>query len=371
MIVYKEIFQTYNLGMKALTLCFIFICSSNLFSKECDFRSPIKTYRPQYATHFSIKYFSHFKIVSVDDNQYLLTNKSELGCDTTIPKIVSPVKRIVMMSTTYLPALEILKQEKTLVGFQGKHYIVSKAFNIDKIIDISFKFNPEFLINLKADLIMGSDSNLTAENQKIIFSKLNLPVTINKDFEETSPLARAEWLIYISSFFDQEEVAITFFKSIEKKYLAIKANNLKLSKKIDVLVGEIQNGMWVTCGEQSDLGKMIEDAGGTLALSRPSALTQTLSLEILSKNKKSFDLWLTHNNWSSKIERDEAMKKDSRYSMIKANKTYNNNLLVNKFNSNDFWETGLQRPDLLLLDLSLLFHPENYSGLSPHWYRSI
>ena len=357
--------------MKVIVSCLIIIYSLNLFSKECDISSPLSVYHPQYATHFFIEYFSHFKIVHVDKNQYLLAKTSDLGCETSIPKILSPVKRIVMMSTTYLPALEILKKEKTLIGFQGKKYIVSKAFELDSIKEVSFKLNPEFLMKLKADLIMGAEANLISENQKNIFKKLHIPVTMNKDFEESSPLGRAEWLIYISSFFDQENEAIAFFKSIEKKYLALKAQNLKNPKKIDVLVGEIQNGMWVTCGGQSDLGKMIEDAGGVLGLSKPRVLTQTLSLEVLNQNQKNFDVWLTHNNWISKKERDEAMKKDSRYSLIKTKKIFNNNLLVNKFNSNDFWESGLQRPDLLLLDLSILFHPENYSGLSPRWYRTL
>ena len=75
--------------------------------------------------------------------------------------------------------------------------------------------------------------------------------------------------------------------------------------------------------------------------------------------------------WASKKELDEALKKDKRYMLVSAKNIYNNNLIMNINQSNDYWETGLQRPDLLLLDLSAIFHPEDYKGYKSHWYRKL
>lgn len=371
MILYKKIFQSYNLQMKALYFFIIFIFSISLSAKECDLKVPLKIFKPKYATHFSIDYFKNFKILHVDKDQYLLSNNSKLECEIPLTKISTPVKKVVMMSTTYLPALELLQQEKSLIGFQSKRYIVSSAFNLDQIKEVAFKFNPEYLLGLNADLIMGYDSNLTAPNQRQIFNSLKIPVVINKDFEEKTPLGRAEWLIFISSFYDQDDKSMNIFNSIQESYLALKAKNLKMAKKAKVIVGEIQNGYWVTCGGESDLAQMIEDAGGDLGFKYPSASTQKISLEKLSKEKVIFDVWLTHNMWASKKELDEAVKKDKRYSLITAKNIYNNNLITNINKSNDYWETGLQRPDLLLLDLSIIFHPEDYKDHKTHWYRKL
>jgi iron complex transport system substrate-binding protein len=357
--------------MKVFYFLILFIMPLTLKALECDLSRPLKRYHPKYATHFSIDYFKDFKILHVDNDQYVLSPNSILNCELSLPKILTPVKKVVMTSTTYLPALELIHQEKSLMGFQGKRYIVSTAFPLDKIVDVAFKFNPEYLLGLKADLIMGYDANLMSPSQRQVFSSLKIPVVLNKDFEEKNPLGRAEWLIFISSFYNQDEQAINIFKSIEKNYLDLKEKNLKTTKRPLVLVGEIQNGYWVTCGGESDLGQMIQDAGGVLALKRPSANTQQISLEELGQGKQVFDIWLTHNNWASKNERDIAFKQDHRYSLISAKNIYNNDLITNKNKSNDFWETGLQRPDLLLLDISALIHPEEYIGHKLRWYRKL
>jgi iron complex transport system substrate-binding protein len=354
-------------------ILFIFTASlsCSLSAFECNLKFPLKIFHPKYATHFSIDYYKNFKIVHVDKDQYLLSHSADLGCEIPLLKILTPVKKVVMMSTTYLPALELIKQEKSLIGFQGKHYIVSPAFNLDQIKEVAYKFNPEYLLRLKADLIMGYDSNLSTSKERQIFNTLKIPVVLNKDFEEKTPLGRAEWLVFISSFYDQDEIALKIFNSIQETYLALKAKNLKIALKAKVLVGEIQNGYWVTCGGESDLAKMIEDAGGELGLKNSSASTQKISLEQLSQEKIVFDIWLTHNMWASRKELEEVFKKDKRYTLITAKNIYNNNLIMNINKSNDFWESGLQRPDLLLLDLSRIFHPEDNKAHKLHWYRKL
>jgi iron complex transport system substrate-binding protein len=65
------------------------------------------------------------------------------------------------------------------------------------------------------------------------------------------------------------------------------------------------------------------------------------------------------------------MKHDPRYRTLKAIRVYNNNLILNDNKSSDYWETAMQRPDLLLKDLSALFHPEYFPGYQLRWYRKL
>lgn len=373
MILYKEIFKSYNQSMKAIQFLALFILSFSMHAAECDLKSPRMVFHPRFAKHFRIEYFKNFKIVHSGKDQYLLSNSTNLGCETSIKKIITPARRVAMMSTTYLPALELIQMEKSLIGFQGKQYIVSQAFDLNKVQEISYKFNTENLLNLKADLIMGYDSNLSSAKQVDVFKSLNIPVVINRDFEEVTPLGRAEWLIFIASFYDQEEKAKKVFNFIGSEYMALKYRNSKYPPKTKpkVLVGEIQNGRWVTCGGLSDLAQMISDAGGELLLSKPSLATQQISLEELSLQKTPVDFWLTHNTWASHDDLTSATTKNSQYLLIKAKNIYNNNLIRNKNNSNDYWETGMQRPDLILRDLSVLFNPKEYKDHKTHWYQKL
>ena len=355
--------------MKSVVTLILFFSTISLQAAVCDLKAPIKSYHPKYAQHFSIDYFQQFKVVHVDKESYLLTDK-KLNCEFTEGIVHTPVRRVALMSTTYLPALELINEEKSLVAFQGKRYIVSKKFNLNNVKEISYKFNHEDLLVLKADLIMGYDSNLNGTHQKEIFHSLQLPVVINKDFEEKSPLARAEWLVYTTSFYNREADAIKIFNQIDSDYQKLKTENAK-RKKTDVLVGDIQAGSWVTCGGESDLAQLIRDAGGNLLFSRPSANTQKISLEEIMQKKPTPDVWLTHNMWESAKERQEVSSRDQRYLMIKAKSVYNNNLINNQSKASDYWETAMQRPDLLLRDLSSLFHPEDFKNYKLNWYRPL
>ena len=65
---------------------------------------------------------------------------------------------------------------------------------------------------------------------------------------------------------------------------------------------------------------------------------------------------------------------DARFALflaVRTGRVYNNNAKVNAAGGNDYWETGVARPDLVLADLISVIHPE----LEPHhqriWYQQL
>ena len=145
-------------------ILFSFYISSS-FAIDCELMRPLHSYRPKETKSFSIDYYSGFKILKRGKDQLLLKNKnSSLGCTTKLFQIEIPVKKIILTSTTQLPALEFLGLESTLIGFQGKKYIYSSRFLQNKISDVSFPLNAEELLKLKPDLVMVYDLNLTTKN---------------------------------------------------------------------------------------------------------------------------------------------------------------------------------------------------------------
>ncbi len=357
--------------MKVLFVFILSVISLKLQSSECNKAPSYKSFYPKYAKHFSIDYFKDFKRINVDKYHYILSDNLSLDCKFDGVLIHTPVKKIAMTSTTYLPALVMLKKQSSLTAFQNTHYIVDNSFDQKVIKELSYNFNPEELLSLKLDLVMGYESNLTYEKQKNLFNSLRIPLVINKDFEEKSPLARAEWLIFIASFYNLEPDAIEEFRAIEKSYLQIKSQNQLSKFRPTVIVGDIQNGYWMTCGGQSDLGQMISDAGAILVLNRDSSQTQKIDLEELSQLKKGIDFWLPQNLWTSKAEMEQVMANKSHYQLIKTKQTFNNNNVLNRWKFNAYWEEGMQRPDLVLKDLSAIFHPELHRNYNLKWYKRI
>jgi len=352
-------------------LCVFWLIGFNKsWAFDCHDNVPLRSYRPAYATHFSIDYFSNFKRLNVDGEHYYVGPKDLLLCSFNSSIIVTPISRVAMYSTTHLPVLELLKKEKLLGGFENPQYIASGNFNIDKIKKLGSHFSPELWRAQKFQLVMANISQFGSEYKRSLVIKMRLPFVDNKDFEEKSPLARAEWIIFNASLFDGEDEAITFFKQIEKNYQDIKLKNSKLINKPKVLVGDINRGYWSTCGGKSDLAQMIKDAGGVLMLSRPSNQTQQVSLEMI-QSLSAVDIWLPMNSWSSQVEMKSAISKEPRYKLFSPAKIFNNTKDLNRWRFNTYWQTGMQRPDLMLADLSNLLHPEIYSNHTLKWFKQL
>jgi iron complex transport system substrate-binding protein len=335
---------------------------------DCMANKPLRRYQPVETKAFSIDYYTGYKILRRGGDQVLLKNKgSKLDCQSSLFQIETPVEKIVLTSTTQLPALELLSLEKSLVGFQGKKYIYSQRFKQDQISNISLPLIPEELLKIKPDLVMSYELNIASNKIISQMRKMQIPVVLNNDYLERGALARAEWIVYTASFFNKEEDAKKIFQEITEKYKALKREIATIKQKKKILVGDIQNGKWVTCGGQSDLAGLIKDAGGVLLLSSKSPATQSRSLEDLYMISSTVDIWLTQNRWKNINEQSS----DSRYKKIKARKIFNNHKKIAASGTNDYWEMGMARPDIMLEDLASVFYPERFPSHGLVWYQQL
>ena len=341
---------------------------SQAYSLECESEKVVGQYLPLYAKLFSVKYYKNFKIVESGTDKFIIGDKDKIKCKTELFIISDKSERFVATSTTHLPFLKNFGLEKTLVGFPGVRYIYNPDLKKQSIKDIHFQLNPEELKSLNADIVMAYAANLISEKRIKDLRKLGIPIVLNRDFEEKHPLARAEWMVFSSLFFSKDKEARELFLSIAGQYNNIKTVVMRdMGIRPKVLVGEIQNGKWATCGGESDLAILITDAGGDLLYKNASAETQFISLEKFFSLKPNADIWLAQNTWTSALSKN----KDSRYLKVQSKALYNNNNLINKDGFNDYWETGVARPDLLLQDLYAIFYPQKNPNHKLIWYKKL
>jgi iron complex transport system substrate-binding protein len=354
--------------MKFLLLFFvIFFSNRPLFAADCESQSKIREYKPSYAKLFSINYYANFKIIISGNDKFIVGDKTKINCTTKLPIINSNVSKLVATSTTHLAFLKTFSLEKILIAFPNIKYIYNPIIRGQKVKDINYQLNAEELLALKPDLIMAYSANLSSEHEFLKLRKLGLPIVLNHDFKEKNPLARAEWQIFTSLFVGKDLEAQKLFTEIVENYNKLKSQVHDNQLRPIVLVGDIQNGKWVTCGGESDLGILIKDAGGQLLLESPNSETQYISLEkaLSTPNKPMF--WFTQNMWND----SKAAVKDSRYKSFLNTKKYNNNKKVNAEGFNDFWETGTSRPDLILQDLYSIIHLEKDHNSQLIWYKEL
>lgn len=338
----------------------IIFFSNSIRAQQCSTLPTLRKFMPKYAKNFQIEYKENFKIVSTLSEHYLVAKDlKKIKCDYKF-KLKQVENNVVMTSTTYLPVLSLLQKQNTLVAFQGKKYIYDSHFDLSKITDIGFTLNPENLLGYKPQLILAYPENLQNINDLAFYYRMSLPLVLSYEHLENTALGRAEWVVFNAAFFGEEEKGIKFFNEIEQNYILL-SKSKKVKRK--VLIGDVQNGFWVFPGASSDFSKIVQDAGAELILNVSSNKTQRISLEEFINKKIKPDLWLLNNNVQKLKELDHPIYKD-----LKNIPIYNYVNRVNRNGANDFWETSISRPDLVLKDmLNILTGRDNELT----WYKRI
>lgn len=341
--------------MEKLLLIFLFSFFSKLgFACESRLKA---SYQSVYG-QFQIYAYQDYSELILKSESIIFTNSKT--CRQIFAKSYPYPNSFALTSTTQLPAF-IRWNKTTLVKFfLGKNYIWSDKLDLAKIKNFSLDFPLELFLKEKLGLLIVYSDILSASQKKKLM-ELKIPFLVIDDHLSGHPLKRAEWNILISFLVGHLLESVDEYRQIVKKYSEVKSTQGRVKK---VLVGNFQGSVWNSPGKRSDLGILIKDAGGVLMASHDLSGTKQMSLEEIVKLKLSVDIWLTHNHWISKDQME--MDKNTRY--ISAIRTFNNNKRLNSRLANDFWESGLSRPDLLLLEIKNIINDRNFEFT---WYREL
>jgi len=288
-----------------------------------------------------------------------------------------PIEKIVVTSTTHIPALELLNAEETLIGFPGIDYISSEKTRHrieNKFIRELGKnegINTEVLLELKPDLVVGfgvDGKNRSFETIK----KSGIPVIFNGDWVEESPLAKAEWIKFFGVLFNKEKEADSIFNSIENNYLEAKELAKNAQSQPTVLSGAMHNDIWFLPNGNSTEAQLFKDANAHYLWS-DSKGTGSLSLnfETVFTKAKDADIWLSPSNYPNK----EALKNGNpHHAMFKA---FQNNAIYSSISTTGasggiiYFELGTTRPDWVLKDLIKIFHPELLENHDLYFFKPL
>ena len=132
-----------------------------------------------------------------------------------------------------------------------------------------------------------------------------------------------------------------------------------VANKPTVLLNAPYQGIWWIPGGNSFLARFLKDAGAAyLWADDPSTGSKIIDFEVIYEKALDADYWLHPGQWNSL---KEGLAVDERFAQFRAFReghVYNNNARVNKYGGNDYWESGLTKPDVILADLIKIFHPE-------------
>lgn len=332
-----------------------------IHADECNLSNPKSVFRPRYSKNFSIHYYQDFKLIKSGDFNYIIGEKINdiiKKCNNVIFFNKGP-QRIALSSTSFIPAVEKINKAHLIFAFQGKQYIYSNAVNKNSISNFGFEFKVEEALSSKIDTAFLYKENIKNPNLIDVAKKLGINIVFINDHLEINPLARAEWMIFEAAFWGEEKKLIEHLQAVEKRYFEVKNSPVKLKK---VLVGYIQNGLWVSPGGKSDFSTILKDAGATLIFDSNSEKTNYISLEEVAIKSKEASIWILNGG----VRKRSDLPNHYIYQNLRPLPAFN---YVGKLSgaANDYWESGVMSPDRLILNLRQIIE----NGKGDGWYTRI
>lgn len=342
----------------------------------------------QYTTGFLIEYHGSYKVITIDipwpgaaeSIQYALVQCGAPNPEGFLDEqiITVPAQSIITMSTTYLPPLDELGLLDRLVGVDDTTFISSpnvlKMVEEGKLASIGYGsgVNVEKVLELSPSLVMTYGSGAPDYDAHPVLLQAGQKVVVNAEWMDTSPLGRAEWLKFIAVFFNKEAEAETLFAETAQAYQELTALTAAASQKPTVFTASAYQGTWYMPGGQSFAAAFLRDAGANYLWSDDTSTgSLPLSIEAVFEKAQTADFWLNVGYVGSL---DDLKAMDARYADFAAfqnDKVWNNDAKTNPTGGNDYYESAVLHPNVVLADLIHILHPDLLPNHELVYYRQV
>lgn len=344
----------------------------------------------EYATGFSIEKTKEFTVIKVQEPwpganksfSYAFIPREKLAVISYDKKaydavVSTPIKNFITTSTTHIPAIEALEGLDKLIGFPNTKYISSmparKLISTGNIKELgkNESLNTEVILALSPDAIVGFGIDNQNSNYELL-QKANIPVLFNGDWNEKTPLGKAEWIKFFGVLLNKEKEADSIFNQISNEYLKVKALTQKATNSPKVLSGALYKDVWYLPAGESWAAQFLKDANVNY-LWKESKGSGSLSLSVesvLNKGAKA-DFWISPSQYTSYKEMENANTHYIEFTAFKNKQVYTFAATKGPTNGLLYYELAPQRPDLVLKDLVHIFHPELLPNYSPYFFTPL
>ena len=354
-------------------LSFTLAACTNKKSKFEDFNKNI--YTPEYASGFTICGADDMESViitstnpwqgadSVSTHLFIARNGESAPEGFSGQVLDGDARRIVAMSSTHIAMLDAVGAVNSIVGVSGLDYISNPNIlsRRDSVGDVGFEgnINYELLLSLDPDIVLlfGLNGESAMEGK---LNELGIPYMYVGDYLEESPLGKAEWLVALSEIIGKREDGVKSFEDIPARY-----NNLKKSvaeatlESPKIMMNTPYGDSWFMPSTKSYAVQLIHDAGGVYVYGKNTGnASLPIDLEEAYLLTPKADIWINVGMANTLDDVARMCPKFTDTRCFRNGEVFNNNARTNAAGGNDYYESAVVNPDLLLRDLIKIFHPE-------------
>ena len=333
-------------------------------------------------------------LLDTSETKVISPSSCVLYPSSTIP---IPLRRVATTSATHIGFLYALGVLDSVVAMSNPEWVYNKpsheVANIGEDINIAM----EPLLLAKPDVLFASSYGQNSQQIERV-AEAGIPVVYLAEWQEQHPLARAEWLRFVAAFFGKTALADSILGEVRREYQEVdKGLRIKderpnssdsensetklispsscvlnpVSKRASIMSGASYRGTWYVPSGTTYMGCLFCDAGASYVFADECTngsipLTMEQALRAFSEA----DVWVGANARTM----EELRAIDDHHTWFKAYKTgrvYHFYRRTNSTGGNDFWETGVVHPEIILRDLQWALYPDRYPDHEPYFIGKV
>jgi iron complex transport system substrate-binding protein len=267
------------------------------------------------------------------------------------------------MSSSHIAMLDAIGSVECVVGVSGKSFITNPYIvaNCHSIADVGYdgNINFELLVAQRPDIVLlyGVTGACTMQSK---LDELGISYIYIGEYVEEDPLGKTEWLIAIAEIVGCREQGIAYFSQVPQRYNHLQSMAaVATSPQPKVMLNTPYADSWFMPSTTSYLARLIADAGGDYIYKKnTSNHSQPIDVEEAALLTTEADIWLHVEGVSSLQDLRNQHPKFANMPCVQHGKIYNCDKRRVLGGGNDYWESGVVQPDVILRDLIKVFHPE-------------
>ena len=264
--------------------------------------------------------------------------------------VTQPYRRLATMSTVQVGFLYAIDATDALVAVCNPELIYTPLRGDEIDLGDSMKPSAERTLQAGIDLLLavnyGQYDNLEATR----LEKLGVRTLYINEWQESSPLARAEWIRLLGALTGRLHEADSVFAEVETKYLSLQHSAVS-GQNTKIMSGNNFRGTWYVPSGKNYLAYLFKDAGAEYPFYEDMRETSIpLTIEETLRYFGEADVWVGAGG-NSLAELAQMDEKHTWFKAYRDKRVYNWRRQMKAGGANNFWERGVVHPEEMLEDV--------------------
>lgn len=285
-------------------------------------------------------------------------------------------RRVVCMSSTHVAMLDAVGAVESVVGVSGIDFVTNEyvAANRDKVRDVGYDNNVDYemVVALDPDLVLlyGVTGASVMESK---LRELGIPFAYVGEYVEQVPLGKTEWMVAVAEVVGRRAEAEQLFNQIPERYDALRQMAAAATTpKPKVMINTPYADSWFMASTTSYVARLIADAGGDYIYQKNTSNTSLpIDLEEAAILISQADVWINAGSVATLKDMRSEYPKFADMRCVEQGQIFNFDRRMSPRGGNDYWESGVVSPDVVLRDLIKIFHPELMEDEEFFYYRKL